>query len=400
MQGRASRKGAMLLAGVLALCGLGSAGAGAASAAPGYRLAFGSTIDTSASGGPLIVKGHRATTADPMIADQIIDYEHPDPDTVRAGIGQLIYEAFPGSLSHRHWHYKAFVRYQLRSTSDLSLVRPDNKAGFCLSDPAYAPDFCGSVKPDALTIDEGLGPGTSDYYPPTLEGQYIDVAGVPPGDYWLVHWVNSDKEICESNYANNAAAVKIALWPNGYGVAPYFTQKEAVNPFPSLYADLNPPLNCDQASTPGFGAPDLTPKTPAELGITAVGLGPPAGTPSSPSGSAPRLSKRLARRYVVRALTKRFNRRPKQLRQKCRRLSRTSFRCRVKWRYRQYRYRGSVRIFTVRAQNGFERRFDLRVRRTDGRCAAAGRRGCSRTFKAKNRRLKQLVARSSHGSNT
>jgi hypothetical protein len=107
----------------------------------------------------------------PMIADQIIDNEDPDPDTVRPGIGQLIYEAFPGSLSHRHWHYKAFVRYQLRSTSDLSLVRPDNKAGFCLSDPAFAPDFCGSVKPDALLVDEGLGPGTSDHYPPTLEGQ-------------------------------------------------------------------------------------------------------------------------------------------------------------------------------------------------------------------------------------
>jgi hypothetical protein len=149
---------------------------------------------------------------------------------------------------------------------------------------------------------------------------------------------------------------------------------------------LDSPLDCDQASTPGFGAPDLAPKTPAELGST---MAPPAGTPpSSPvPPSAPTLSKRLARRYVVRALTKRFHRRPKHLRQACRRLSRTSFRCRVQWRSRQYRYRGSVRIFTVRVQNGFERRFDLRVRRTDRRCALAHARGCSRTFKAKNRRL-------------
>jgi hypothetical protein len=385
MQGRGSRKGAVLLVGMLALCGLGSAGAGPASAAPGYRLAFASTIDTLASSGPLIVNGHRLTTADPMIADQIIDKKDPDPDTVRAGIGQLIYEAFPDSLSHRHWHFKAFVRYQLRSTSDLSLVRPDNKAGFCLSDPAFAPDFCGSLKPDALLVDEGLGPGTSDYYPPTLEGQYIDITGVPRGDYWLVHWVNSGKEICESNYANNAAAVKIALWPNGYGVAPYVTQKEAVNPFPSLYADLTPPLSCDQTPAPGVGAPDLTPKTPAELGSIVA---PPTGTPSSPgSPSPPKLSKRLARRYVIRALTKRFHRRPKHLRQTCRRLSQTSFRCRVQWRSRQYRYRGRVRIFTVRVQNGYERRFNLRVRRTDRRCALAHARGCSRTFKAKNRRL-------------
>ena len=105
MEGRASRKGAALLAGVLALCGLGSAGAGAASAAPGYRLTFGSTIDTSANSGPLIVKGQRLTTADPMIADQVIKNVDGITETVRPNIGQLIYEAFPDSLSHRHWHF-------------------------------------------------------------------------------------------------------------------------------------------------------------------------------------------------------------------------------------------------------------------------------------------------------
>ncbi|MGH8938647.1 MAG: hypothetical protein ACRDV2_04775, partial [Actinomycetes bacterium] len=173
MRGRLSKRAGVFLVGVLALCGLGSAGAGVASAAPGYRLAFASTIDTSANGGPLIVKGRRLATTDSMVADQIIENADGTKST-RAGIGELVYEEYPGSLSHRHWHYKAFVRYQLRSTSDLSLVRPDNKAGFCLSDPVFAPDFCGSLRPDALTVKEGLGPGTSDYYNPGLEGQYID----------------------------------------------------------------------------------------------------------------------------------------------------------------------------------------------------------------------------------
>jgi hypothetical protein len=37
-----------------------------------------------------------------MVADQIID---PDGSpTTRAGIGQLVYEEYPGSVSHRHWH--------------------------------------------------------------------------------------------------------------------------------------------------------------------------------------------------------------------------------------------------------------------------------------------------------
>jgi Lysyl oxidase len=309
-------------------------------------------------------------------------------------MGQLIYEEYPDSLSHRHWHYKAFVRYQLRATTaGAPIVRPDNKAGFCLADPMYAPDFCGSLKPQALSVDEGLGPDETDYYNPNLEGQYIDITGVPPGDYWLLHWVNSGKEICESDYANNAAAVKIALWPNGYGAAPYFTLKEGVEPFVPLFSDLDPPLDCGQGTTPAPKWPDLKQRQPSELSVSVTGAEPEPGQGSPGSGQtggsptpaavAPTLTERLAQRYVVKALTKRFHRRPGHLRVACRKTSRTSSRCRVRWRNRRYQYRGSLRIFTIKAGTGFERRFDLRVRRTDSRCAPK-QRNCSRTFKSKN----------------
>jgi hypothetical protein len=397
MRERAARRGGVLLAGVLALCGLGLVGASAASAAPGYRLAFASTVHNAASAGPLIVEGHRLSTADPMMADQIIELSDGSQMT-RPNMGQLIYEEYPGSLSHRHWHYKAFVRYQLRATSaGLPIVRPDNKAGFCLADPMYAPDFCGSLKPEALSVGEGLGPDTTDYYNPNLEGQYIDITDVPPGDYWLLHWVNSGKEICESDYANNAAAVKIALWPNGYGAAPYFTLKEAVEPFPSLFTDLDPPLDCGQGTTPAPKWPDLKQRLPSELSVTMIGGDPgqgssgdgqPAGSPtgSAPAAVAPILTESLARRYVVKALTKRFHRRPRHLHVACRKTSRTSSLCRVRWRHRRYHYNGSVRIFTTRTGTAFERRFDLRVRRTDRRCTPELR-SCSRTFKSRNVRF-------------
>jgi hypothetical protein len=372
---------------VFALGGLGSLGASAVSAATGYRLSFGSTAMTADSGGPLIIKGHRSGTGEPMAADQVIENTYGDP-TTRPSIGQLVYEEYPGSVSHRHWHYKGFVRYQLRSVSDLSLVRPDNKAGFCMSDPELAPDFCGSLNPGALTVDEGLSPGVSDYYNPLLEGQYIDVADVPPGDYWLVHWVNASKEICESSYANNAAAVRIALWPNGYGREPYLATKEVREPFPPLYADLNPPADCNEASTPAPKLPDLAQRAPAELSVSVVGdAGPtPPVTEQPAAPAAPALSARGARRHVVTALTRRFKKRPKKLRQACRRSSPTSFVCRVRWRDRRYRYKGTVRIFTVRTPTGFERRANLRVRRTAIRCVP-GRR-CSRTIKVSNMRLR------------
>jgi Lysyl oxidase len=405
MPARLTGRGTVLLAAVLAACGLGSASASAASAAPGYRLAFGSTVAAASDGGPLIIQGHRSSTDEPMMADQILEYS--GGGTTRPNMGQLLYEEYPGSVSHRHWHYKGFVRYQLRATSDLSLVRPDNKAGFCLSDPAYAPDFCGSMKPEALAVSEGLGRGTSDYYNPNLEGQWIDVADVPPGDYWLVHWVNSAKEICESDYKNNTAAVRIALWPNGYGVAPYFTVGEEREPFEPLYSDTGPPDDmCLLDPMPGFGPPDLIQKKPTELAVTPVGgeggQVTPGSTPPEPSptgsvlavASAPTLRETLARRYVVRALTQRFHRRPRQVRQACRRVSRTSFLCRVRWHDPRYRYRGAVRIFTARTRTGFERRFNLRVLRTDRRCVRERRRGCSRTLEAKNVPFRRTATRS------
>jgi Lysyl oxidase len=377
--------------GLLALCVLGSFGAGAASADPSYRLEFGSRIHAAAGGGPLIVKGHRLTTSDPMAADQVIK-RGGGGELTRPNIGQLVYEQYPGSVSHQHWHYKSFDRYQLRSTSDLSIVRPDNKAGFCLSDPVYATDFCGSLKPWALSVQEGLGPDTTDYYNPSLEGQYIDVTGLPAGDYWLLHWVNADKEICESDYANNAAAVKVTLWPSGYGVAPYFTLKDVVEPFPPLYEDLGPPGECGAALPPDALPPDLIQRHPSEVAVTVIS--PPASTP--PQGqqpgavpTAPTLSGRLARRYLVMALVQRFHRRPAHLRRACRRTGRTSFRCAVRWRSGPYRYRGAVRVFTVRVGDTYERRFALRIRRTNRRCVAQHRKHCTRTVTTSNGRFRR-----------
>ena len=374
-----------LLACALALCGLGSLGAGTAAAAPGYRLSFGSTAQTTPSGGTLTLKGHRGSTSEAMVADQVIENLDGTTTTTRPGIGQLIYEEYPGSVSHRHWHYKSFVRYQLRSVTDLSLVRPDNKAGFCLSDPILALDFCGSQKPGALSVDEGLSPGVSDYYNPLLEGQYIDVADVPPGDYWLVHWVNSAKEICESNYANNAAAVKIALWPNGYGRAPYLTTKEFKEPFAPVIPDTTLPANCDPAT---MKLPDLVQKQPAEISVSVVGA--TGQAPGTGAPAAPALSRKGAKRYVIKALTRRFGKRPKRLRQKCQRTSPTSFVCRVRWRNRRYKYRGTVRILTIPTQTGFGRRVNLRVKRTTINCVPGTR--CSKTITAKNMRFKKSGA--------
>ena len=189
--------------------------------------------------GPLIVRAHRASTSDPMIADQVIR-NSDGSETFRRGVGRL---EFAISADHRHWHYRGFDRYELRRASDGKRIAPDNKTGFCMPDHAFTPDYCGVNQPGSLGLQQGLGPGYVDLYQANLEGQNIDVTGAPKGLYYLVHRVNADSSMCESNLSNNAAATKLRLWPNGYGVAPYYSILGDIETFPSKKLQ-RAPKNC------------------------------------------------------------------------------------------------------------------------------------------------------------
>jgi hypothetical protein len=128
--------------------------------------------------------------------------------------------------THTHWHILGFERYELRSADGAQLVGPDEKTGFCLGDRydasmkrrvenepdrAFWTEECGRGKPDLLYVAEGISPGYGDDYVPKLEGQYVDVTDVSPGRYLLVHRVNPNRTLRESEYRNNAASVLLRL---------------------------------------------------------------------------------------------------------------------------------------------------------------------------------------------
>lgn len=206
-----------------------------------YLLSFDSRIANGGGSGvgPLILRARRASTTDPMVTNQAI-LQTDGSEQMRFGIGELIYEVSP---SHHHWHSKGFDRYELRRASDLKKVAPDNKAGFCLPDALFTPDYCGEENPYTLAVDQGMSLGFVDRYRANVEGQNIDVTGVRPGLYYLSHWVNSDSSICETRFDNNISATLIRLWPAGYGKLPYYsllTEIERFSP-PELQPE---PSNC------------------------------------------------------------------------------------------------------------------------------------------------------------
>jgi hypothetical protein len=124
------------------------------------------------------------------------------------------------SATHQHWHFPDFERYELRRVSDGTIAGHDRKTGFCLNDayetralnhPPVWTGQCGRRQPHAHTVRQGISPGFGDDYVPEKEGQSIDVTGLPPGRYVLVHRANPDRDLRERSFANNAASVLIEL---------------------------------------------------------------------------------------------------------------------------------------------------------------------------------------------
>jgi len=170
-------------------------------------LVFGSAVD-NVGRGDLVVEGRRWGAE--LRTWQVVGSRRL-PLPVR-----LVYVR---AETHQHWHFPGFERYELRSPTGRAVAR-DHKSGFCLRD-AYEtqalgrpPRFtgeCGSRRPGARTLREGISPGFGDDYVPEKEGQAIDVTGLPAGRYVLVHRANPDHLLRERSYANNDASVLLSL---------------------------------------------------------------------------------------------------------------------------------------------------------------------------------------------
>jgi hypothetical protein len=120
------------------------------------------------------------------------------------------------------------MRYELRTPKGIRVVR-DRKTGFCLGDryraalalPGRSPDpyysdHCGKGAPRLRSIREGISIGWGDNYVAHLEGQELEITSLEPGRYVLVHRVNADRDLRESDYTDNVASLAIELgWPRG-----------------------------------------------------------------------------------------------------------------------------------------------------------------------------------------
>ncbi|HYZ29028.1 MAG TPA: lysyl oxidase family protein, partial [Thermoleophilaceae bacterium] len=255
----------------------------------------------------------------PMVADQYVQMSD-GTETKVPRVGELIYAVSP---THQHWHFKDFMRYELRRASnpDKAILR-DHKTGFCLGN-AFTRDNCGRNHPELTKITVGFNPNGYDEYPGFVEGQTLPLTEktTPDGDYLLVNRVNAAGTLHEANPANNAASVRMRVrWSSG-------------KPSIRLMQTCEASIACPAAPAPSVATMD---------GPTARGFA----------------------RQAIRSSAKRD---PRNLAMACKRRSSAAFACSARWQSgSRSTWRGRVKVSYGVTTAGLSWYYDLSaVRRPD-----------------------------------
>jgi hypothetical protein len=119
---------------------------------------------------------------------------------------------FQFSSCHNHYHFNDYAKYTLLSEDGTTVVATGQKRAFCLEDLARLPDTDAAVPATTFNCsNQGIHVGYEDIYNSALDCQWIDVTGVPPGNYQLSVTVNFAHVIPELSYDNNTATVPITI---------------------------------------------------------------------------------------------------------------------------------------------------------------------------------------------
>ncbi|AKT42970.1 lysyl oxidase family protein [Chondromyces crocatus] len=113
---------------------------------------------------------------------------------------------------HGHYHYHEYADYRLVDAGNNVVVR-GKKQGFSIID-------MGRINPNDPSVPttpkynggfQGIQRGWYDEYGAGIQCQWIDITGVPAGEYTLEVEVNPARRIGESNYENNVARVQVTV---------------------------------------------------------------------------------------------------------------------------------------------------------------------------------------------
>jgi hypothetical protein len=113
---------------------------------------------------------------------------------------------------HGHYHFEGYADYDLIDVATSTALPIGTKNGFCMLDlETWDPDLAVNGCNTYDCNNQGISVGCADVYDAALQCQWIDITGIPNGQYDLRVIVNPTREIQELDYDNNAASVRIQI---------------------------------------------------------------------------------------------------------------------------------------------------------------------------------------------
>jgi Lysyl oxidase len=197
---------------------------------PGHKLLRFTGVIANVGAGAFEVYGSRPSTSDTNMSVQQHIYQttggYRSVPTVA-----VMYYAGDG---HDHWHLRNLEGAQLTDVSGNRVGGPYAKLGFCFSDNAIynsstpgTPSTavysgCANNQPDALNVTAGLSVGWGDWYPANVAYQWIDITGVPYGNYRFWAFADPNGYFLETNKDNNYTWTNVrydrrGVKPTAYG---------------------------------------------------------------------------------------------------------------------------------------------------------------------------------------
>ena len=117
-------------------------------------------------------------------------------------------ELFTYSACHGHFHFEGYASYELLNQAGNVLV-VGRKQAFCLLD---FEKWDSNAGPPRFTCSyQGISAGWADTYGSHLDCQWLDITGVPPGQYWLRVTIDPQRRLKDANFSNNSAKVPVTI---------------------------------------------------------------------------------------------------------------------------------------------------------------------------------------------
>lgn len=199
---------------------------------------FGTQVNNQGLGPGILVGGPTNSNGTQTVYQRVYKWD-PTTNALSASYDRVAGN-FTYHPTHGHLHFDGYAKYRLLSNVNGSpgsvVMRPDGqpaesaKVGFCLinvnssftlpsgqSSTTLSTYSASGMPSTSCGQFQGVNPGRADVYSASLADQWIDVTGVPDGNYFVEITLDANNGMLESNEANNTATFAISVTGNGAG---------------------------------------------------------------------------------------------------------------------------------------------------------------------------------------